>query len=68
VNLGVKTYLTSITAALEVTMINDMHLAVWSRTKEALEWVTSLQCGDVLDTQRRRRDQLIETFNVLTYP
>jgi len=65
---GMKTYLTSITAALNVTLFNDPILSVWSRTNSSTLPVNSIQMGDVLDTQRRRRDALIEAVQALSFP
>lgn len=65
---GVKTYLTSVTTALEATLVNDCHLAVWSRTNNSTQWVNSIQMGDVIDTQRRRRDSLPEAYLSTSYP
>ena len=64
---GAKTYLSGINAAIETTL-GGAALGVWSRTKVETYAVTSLQCGDVADVQRRRRDQLIESYSALTYP
>lgn len=65
---GVKTYLTSIRAALDASLVNDAVLSVWSRTSGTTAPVTSMQAGDVLDTQRRRRDVLIETYSSIAIP
>ena len=64
---GAKSYLTAIEAAIDVTL-DGVSLAVWSRTRNDLFRVTSIQAGDVLDVQRRRRDQLIESYTTLAYP
>lgn len=43
-------------------------LAVRSPTDHVCRDVTSIQVGNVLDTQRRRRDLLLESYAVLPYP
>ena len=64
---GAKGYLQAIQTALTVT-VPDSILAVWSRTLGTTLGVTRIQMGDVLDTQRRRRDAQIENYQELTYP
>lgn len=64
---GVKTYLSAIQAAVAASA-GPCALTVWSRTGTAFHQVTELRQGDVLDVQRRRRDQLAETVSVLPYP
>jgi len=58
--------LSAIEAAIEVTL-TGVALSVWSRKLSALRTVTSLQAGDVLDVQRRRRDALIENYASVAY-
>ena len=65
---GVKTYLTSLTDALAVTLTNAPVLSVWSRTTGATHPVTEIKCGDVMDVQRRRRDNLIEGYSAVSWP
>jgi len=65
---GVRNYLTSIQTAIDESVDETTRLAVWSRTTPALHAVTSIQMGDVFDVQRRRRDQLTESVQVLGYP
>jgi hypothetical protein len=65
---GIKTYLTSIGTALDVTTFNAPVLSVWSRLHSSTIPVNQVQAGDVLDTQRRRRDATIETYSSLTFP
>ena len=43
-------------------------LAVRSSTDHVCRDVTSIQVGSVLDTQRRRRDSLPESYVSVTYP
>lgn len=64
---GVKSYLSAIQTAInaEIPVIN---LVVWSRVGSIAHQVTRLLQGDVLDTQRRRRDSLAETYQTLAYP
>jgi hypothetical protein len=62
-----KTYLSGISGAIAATL-TGVDLSVWSRTTPELYTVTSIQAGDVLDVQRRRRDQTIESYQSLTYP
>jgi hypothetical protein len=66
--LGAKTLLTSITTALNVTLVNDAVLSVWSRNGASTAPVNSIQMGDVFDVQRRRRDALLEAYTTSTYP
>lgn len=46
----------------------DVLLAVRSTTDHASRTVNRLQVGDVLDTQRRRRDTLPENYSAVNYP
>lgn len=45
-----------------------VELAVRSGTDHVSRFVNRLQVGDVLDTQRRRRDNLVEAYTVVSYP
>lgn len=45
-----------------------VELAVRSPTNHVSRKVTRLQIGDVLDTQRRRRDKIAEAYASTTYP
>lgn len=58
---GFQTYLTGLRNAVQATL-TGADLVVWSRTGSALNEVTAIQVGDVLDVQRRRRDELIEAY------
>lgn len=40
---------------------------VWSRTKGTTRWVQNVAMGDVLDSQRRRRDALRESYSIAAY-
>jgi len=64
---GAKTYLTAIQAAV-TSQVPDSILAVWSRTLNTTLGVTRIQVGDVLDVQRRRRDQQIENYSEVAFP
>lgn len=64
---AVKTYLSSIEVAIEATL-PGVALAVWSRKVPDLFLVTQIQMGDVPDVQRRRRDQLIESYSATPWP
>lgn len=44
-----------------------INLAVYSAANDAVTPVTRLSVGDVLDTQRRRRDTLPEVYTTATY-
>jgi len=65
---AVKTYLTSITAALAPSLTNGPVLSVWSRLHASTSPVNSINMGDVLDVQRRRRDALIEAYQSVAVP
>lgn len=64
---GVKTYLSAIQTAINVTRSGST-LCVWSRTGLGMHNVTSIKVGDVLDVQRRRRDSLVENYQTVTFP
>jgi hypothetical protein len=64
---AVKSYLASIQAAVAASA-GPASLTVWSRTGSAFHAVTTMRQGDVLDTQRRRRDALSESYSELSYP
>jgi len=64
---GMKTYLSGLETAIQATLPNA-NLTVWSRTSSNFHNVNSLQLGNVLDSQRRRRDSLIEAYQAVTYP
>lgn len=64
---GMKTYLSGLQTAIDVTL-DGVALTVWSRKLQQLNTVTALQAGDVVDTQRRRRDFLTESFTTVSFP
>jgi hypothetical protein len=66
---GVNTYLENIEVALAASFDADpLQLSVWSRTNSSTAPVVRLLMGDVPDTQRRRRDTLVETYQSLAWP
>ena len=64
---GAKTFLSGIEAAIQVTLPNA-NLTVWSRKTANFHDVNELQIGNVVDTQRRRRDALIESYTSTVFP
>lgn len=60
-------YLSAVQTAIR-TVFTTATLGVWSRTRSQHYLVTGLRVGDVLDTQRRRRDSLAESYSSVTYP
>lgn len=68
-NNAMKTYLTAIRDALATAFPTiGFNLAVRSRTTKTTPHVVRLQTGDVIDTQRRRRDNLPENYASTTFP
>lgn len=66
-SLGVKTYLSDLQTQIRVTFAGAA-LVVWSRKTHAMNLVDTIQAGDVLDSQRRRRDTLVEAYSSQTFP
>ena len=64
---AMKSYMTGITNAIDVTL-DGVALSVWSRKLANTTTVNAIQLGDVLDVQRRRRDQLVETYQSAVFP
>lgn len=64
---GMKTWLSGIQGAVEATL-TSAPLAVWSRTTFGTFSVTKILMGDVVDVQRRRRDQAPEAYQERSYP
>lgn len=64
---GVETALSQIGAAIAVTYPVGAALCVWSRKLQRLFAVNTIQAGDVLDNQRRRRDALVESYASLPF-
>lgn len=64
-----KTYLAAIETALEGAFpLITFDLAVRSRRTHTTPHVTRIRVGDVVDTQRRRRDSLPESYSTVVYP
>lgn len=64
---GFKTYLSGLETAVRATIALS-RLVVWSRTGVTAHGVSSIQVGDILDVQRRRRDTLTEAYKTVAYP
>lgn len=64
---GIKTYLSGMQTAVR-TVFPTASLIVWSRKTTGMFPVDTIQAGDVLDTQRRRRDTLIEAYQSVAFP
>lgn len=67
-----KTYLDAIETALKEAFhpspdLIDFHLAVYSPTKKDKVDISRIEVGDILDTQRRRRDAAVETYASVPY-
>lgn len=62
-----KTLLSGYETAIK-TVLPNANLTVWSRKTLNFHDVNSLQMGNVVDTQRRRRDALIENVSSVVYP
>lgn len=70
---GAKTLLQAVNGAMddvyaELSIVKTVALSVRSVTDHVCRDVTSIQVGTVLDTQRRRRDTLPETYAAVAYP
>lgn len=64
-----KTYLLAIRNALATTNpLIGFDLAVRSQASRQTPLVVRLQVGDVVDTQRRRRDAYIESYSSVSFP
>lgn len=63
-----KTYLTAIESALATAFPTiGFDLAVRSKATSSTPHVTRMQIGDVIDTQRRRRDNMPESYSTVTF-
>lgn len=63
-----QTYFKGMESALESAFSPiGFNLAVRSRVASTTPHVTRLQVGNVVDTQRRRRDKLVESYQNLAY-
>jgi len=70
---GAKVWIASIKAAMDgvyISAASALRVApsVRSSTDHVCRDITSIQVGSVLDTQRRRRDILPESYATVTYP
>lgn len=64
-----KTYLSAMEDALETAFpLIGFNLAVRSKTTHTTPHVTRLQAGSLIDTQRRRRDTIPESYTSSNYP
>lgn len=64
-----KTYLSAVGTAMQTPLsVSGSTLTVWSRANAGASPVNVLQMGDVIDTQRRRRDNLPESYAATSYP
>lgn len=64
---AMKTYLSAMEAAIKVTL-PEANLTVWSRTTSNFHNVNNIQLGNVLDSQRRRRDKVTEGYQTVSFP
>jgi hypothetical protein len=53
---------------VRATFPGSVGLSVWSRTGATSHVISKLLVGDVLDTQRRRRDAYQETYQTQAFP
>jgi hypothetical protein len=66
---AMKTYLNSMNSALVTAFpLTAFTPAVRSTKTHTTPHIVRMQCGDVLDTQRRRRDHLPEVYASITMP
>jgi hypothetical protein len=65
---GAGTLMSAMNTAVRATFPGAIGLSVWSRKNLAAQVCFTLQMGDVLDTQRRRRDTLVEAYQTTTIP
>jgi hypothetical protein len=64
-----KTYMTSIRTALATNFATiGFDLAVRSKTTHSTPHVVRIQLGDTIDTQRRRRDAIVENYVETAFP
>jgi hypothetical protein len=64
---GFGTYLEAIAIAISGSLGVTVSLSVWSRTASSSAPVNRIRVGNVIDTQRRRRDALAETYVTADY-
>jgi len=65
---ALKAHLLNCETAINATIGPNANLTVWSRKTSNFHDVNQLRMGNVLDTQRRRRDTLIEGYGAGSYP
>lgn len=65
---GFKTLSSGIVTDIETTLSGAASLTVWSRKNADTSPVNTVQMGDILDTQRRRRDALVEGYQSTSIP
>lgn len=66
---GFKTYFASVRGALATAFpLIGFDLAVRSKTTRTTPHVVRLQVGNIIDTQRRRRDAIRESYSTLDIP
>ena len=63
-----KSYMLGIEGVINSQLGGECTLAVWSRKNAARYAVNQIIVGDVVDTQRRRRDKLPEAYSATPYP
>jgi len=63
---GWKAFLLNVETAINTTIGPNANLTVWSRKTAGFHDVNQLRMGNVVDTQRRRRDTLIEGYGTGT--
>lgn len=63
-----RDYLSALETAIDAVIDETVDLCVWSRVNASRALVTKVLVGDVLDTQRRRRDELPEAYQEISYP
>jgi hypothetical protein len=65
---GVRDFLVLMNGAVRVTFPGAVGLSIWSRKNGDSTVVTKVLAGDVIDSQRRRRDSLTEAYTTLGFP
>jgi hypothetical protein len=65
---GAVSLFVALNAAVRVTFPGAVGLSMWSRKNADSSVVTKILCGDVVDTQRRRRDTLTEAYQTSNFP
>jgi hypothetical protein len=65
--VAAESYLVQIQSALSTVLSHDVALCVWSRVSSITHAVQKIRVGDVVDTQRRRRDSLVESKYLMDY-